>query len=183
MARRQLFGGSVECKIPEGWRDVSDIRQVPDHQECWQDDQGQLLVIEILDYQTDVNDDRAAHYFFQDLAESNGVVNSQDVSFAPSICAPVVASLPPTAVLCTGSGSQRIIQGRQRIPQLSDPIWINVELCVIRLPSVSTDILITLTSPAASNPQGDGNNGTKPSFEFLEVLESFRIRDWSLFGL
>ncbi|GAX14929.1 hypothetical protein FisN_12Lh369 [Fistulifera solaris] len=181
MVLRQLFGGSIECKVPEGWRDVSDIRQVPDHQECWQDDQGNLLVIEILDYQTDVTDDQAARYFFQDLAESNGVINPQDVSFAPSDPSPIIAGLPPTAVLCTGSGSQRMSQGRERVPQPSDPIWIHVELCAIRLPTVSTDILITLTSPAASNPQADGN-GTKPSLQFQAILASFCIRDWSLFG-
>lgn len=182
MYLRQLFGGSIECMIPEGWRDVSDIRQVPDHQECWQDDQGKVLVIEILDYQTGVNDDQAAQYFFHDLAEANGAVNPQDAPFSRSNHMPSISSLPPTAVLCTGRGSQRIIQGRERVLQPSETIWITVELCAIRLPSVLTDILITLTSQAATDRQDDGN-GPTPSLEFLEILQSFRIRDWSLFGV
>lgn len=181
MPLRQLYGGSIECLVPEGWRDVSDVRQVPDNQECWQDDEGRLLVIEILEYQTDVNNDQAAEYFFADLAESNGVVNPQDASFSRGNQVPTIPSLPLTATLCTGSGSQRIIQGKERAAQPSEPIWINVELCAIRLPSVSTDILITLTTRTPTSPQ-DNANGPSPSTQFLEILQSFRVRDWSLFN-
>lgn len=181
MPIRQLFGGSIECLVPEGWRDVSDVRQVPDHQECRQDDEGRLLVIEILDYQTDVSNDQAAEYYFTDLAEYNGAVNPQDVSFERSNPMPAIPSLPSTAAFCPGRGTQRIIQGRERILQPLEPIWINVELCAIRLPSVSTDVLITLTSPTETNSQ-DNVNGPSPRLQFMEILQSFHIRDWSLFG-
>lgn len=180
MPLQQLFGGSIECFVPEGWSDVSSVRQVPDHQECWQDDEGRLLVIEILDYQNDVTDDQAAEYFFTDLAESNGVANQQDVSFSRSNQVAVIPALPATTTLCTGCGSQRIIQGRENVSRPSEPIWINVELCAIRMPSVSTDILITLSSRTATNPQ-DNSNGPTPSVLFLEILRSFQVRNWSLF--
>ena len=58
--RIDLFGGAMTCEIPseDGWRDVSDVRQIPSHQECWQQIQqenddvggGRVLVIEILQF-------------------------------------------------------------------------------------------------------------------------------------
>ena len=32
-----LFGGAITTSIPSSWRDVSQVRQVPDHQEVYQD--------------------------------------------------------------------------------------------------------------------------------------------------
>ena len=46
--QRPLFGGAITVIIPQGWKDVSEIRQVPDHQECWQFED-RLLVVEILE--------------------------------------------------------------------------------------------------------------------------------------
>ena len=32
-----LYGGAITAMLPACWRDVSEVRQVPDHQEVWQD--------------------------------------------------------------------------------------------------------------------------------------------------
>ena len=32
-----LYGSAMTVIVPKGWKDVSGIRQVPDHQEVWQD--------------------------------------------------------------------------------------------------------------------------------------------------
>merc|ERR1712170_184349 len=68
-SERPLFGGAISCDIPSAWRDVSDVRQVPDHQECWQEIDGAVLVVEILDRQ-EVGDHSAASFFFADLARA-----------------------------------------------------------------------------------------------------------------
>jgi len=87
---RPLYGGAITLGVPQPWRDLSDVRQVPDHQEVWQDctiegtvsglggDQarsegtGAVLVVEILDRQSGVADEDAGRFFFEDLADSNG---------------------------------------------------------------------------------------------------------------
>ena len=37
LVKRDLYGGVMTISIPAEWRDVSDVRQVPDHQEVYQD--------------------------------------------------------------------------------------------------------------------------------------------------
>jgi hypothetical protein len=37
LTKRDLYGGAMTMSIPTKWRDVSDVRQVPDHQEVYQD--------------------------------------------------------------------------------------------------------------------------------------------------
>ena len=32
-----MYGGAITAILPACWRDVSEVRQVPDHQEVWQD--------------------------------------------------------------------------------------------------------------------------------------------------
>jgi len=71
----ELFGGALSCKIPSQWRDVSLVRQVPDNQEVYQDcteNTGAVLVIEILEHQSDVSDEEACSFFFRELADANG---------------------------------------------------------------------------------------------------------------
>jgi hypothetical protein len=184
---RPLFGGAITCLIPDDWRDVSDIRQVPDHQECWQDTEGRLLVVEILDRQSHVIDEQAAAFFFQDLAESNGM-KAQDLQFIPqpelsAIMNLAGAGLPDSAKLCFGTGYQNVALGREfdigGNPRTQQVQSIRVELCAIRLPSVGSELLITLSSPSDPNPE---ETISQPTEAFARILGSLQIQDWSLFG-
>lgn len=141
-AERLLFGGALTCRIPARFRDVSDVRQVPDHQECWQgraiaddgsegdgDEGGEadsVLVFEILERQP-VDADHAAAYFFADLAESNGCdrVHCSFTAEAPiSLFAPESPLLHPPHQhsmrrLPTGLPKDAILaggSGTQRVP-------------------------------------------------------------------
>ncbi len=90
LVEHELFGGAMAISVPNKWRDVSLIRQLPDHQECYQDctfhdestfdleGTGGCLIVEILDRQEDVKDEDAAKFFFRDLAEANGSGYSDD---------------------------------------------------------------------------------------------------------
>jgi hypothetical protein len=202
---RPLFGGAIQARIPASFRDVSDVRQVPDHQECWQQleagdaggggGHGCLLVVEVLQHQQDVANDGAAAYFFQDLAESNASLQSSFVAVPPgrmSIATRNLA-LPPDAALCFGVGHQRVrmgrdfdISGNRRLDQ--EEKFIRVDLCVIRLPSVSTDLLVTVSTPTANDPPNENSNVQQQqqpvatSEVFREVLSTLEIRDWGLFG-
>lgn len=186
---RSLFGGAISCQIQSSWRDVSDIRQVPDHQEVWQDLDGAVLVVEILQRQ-EVDDPHAATFFFNDLAESNGITRASDLSFQPA----TDFSLPVQiqgATACAGIGYQNIamgkdhdISGRRRENQ--ETRWTCVELCALRLARVETDLLVTITKPVPNpkDPPVEASMSSTPSWSeaFQRVIASLQIRDWALFG-
>jgi len=181
---RQLFGGAITCDIPTAWRDVSDVRQVPDHQEVWQEMGGAVLVVEILQRQ-EVDDAQAAQFFFSDLAESNGITSSSDSQFRPAPSA--IAATIEGAVPCAGLGFQKIKLGRDHDisgrPRENQPIeWTSIELCALRLPRVDTDLLVTITKamPNPNEPPPSSTVAWSPTFQ--RVLESLKIQDWSLFG-
>jgi hypothetical protein len=188
---RPLFGGAITCQLTpdDDWRDVSDIRQVPDHQECWQDTEGRLLVVEILDRQSQVTDEQAAAFFFQDLAESNGM-KAPDLQFTPQpeLSANMDmnlsgAGLPDSAKVCFGTGYQKVALGREHDiagnPRTQQERSIRVELCAIRLPSVGSELLVTLSSPSDANPQ---ETISQPTEAFARILGSLQFQDWTLFG-
>ena len=89
----KLFGGAISCRLPMGYMDLANMRQVPDHQECYMevhldnknssnnhnnnsDDEkpSSVFIMEILEQQQHVEHDRILEYLFRDLAESNGIV-------------------------------------------------------------------------------------------------------------
>ena len=84
--------------------------------------------------------------------------------------------------------------------QAATPRWIDVEMFVLRLESVETDLLITLSVPrrrtTGENNEDDDGGGVERCGEsggdvdavgrysdaFESILASFYIKDWSLFG-
>ncbi|GER49513.1 Ran guanine nucleotide release factor [Striga asiatica] len=76
-AQRSLFGGAIVSTFPIRFEDVSNVRQVPDHQEAFVDPtRDESLMFELLDLKTDVVDHGSATWFLQDLA------NEQDAEGA-----------------------------------------------------------------------------------------------------
>jgi Ran-interacting Mog1 protein len=215
MIERQLFGGALSCQIPADWIDVSDIRQVPDHQECWRDDGDgtsapSLLVVEILEWQPEIANENAAAYYFQNLAEANDATGPGKAQFTqqqhqqqqeqqePSSSLLQMigqGQLPASAAQCFGTGYQKVAMGREfdmaGNRRHQEVHWIRIEICVIRLPHVGTDLLVTLSTPsnaslhqsntiAATN--GDVDICDEPTDLFRQIMSTLRIRDWSLFG-
>lgn len=186
---RELFGGALSCCIPTAWRDVSDVRQVPDHQEVWQEMEGSVLVIEILQHQDEVEDANAASFFFHDLAESNGVSDSNDYKFEAA-----TFSFPTTtihgATTSTGVGLQKIAMGRDydingQRRENQETRWTRIELCVFRLPHVHTDLLLTITGPMPNpnEPPLQSQDHTVVWSElFQRAVSSIRVRDWTIFA-
>ena len=201
MEQRQLFGGAITCNLPLSFRDVSQLREVPDNQECWLDlsvepAEAAMVILEILERQETVPDSDAAHYFFQDLAETNECDTVDSVfcnAQLPLNGAAVIPSLAQQqqqqpATVCLGSGYQRVAVGRNTDslgnPRQQKVRMVHVDLGVIRLPQQGTDILITLSTPSESNPQQDGDplvSTPGMSNVFQQIISSFNIRDWGLF--
>jgi hypothetical protein len=190
--KREFYGGAITCEIPSDWRDVSDVRQVPDHQECWQEMDGAVLVVEILERQN-VPDLNAADFFFRDLAEANGAVLPQDGNF---VVKPIsgaganeeikkVQALPSDATIVSGVGSQKVAMGRDTDiagnPRQQEVRWIQVNLAAYRLQSKNTDLLVTMSVPLGSVPSPDAFP-TNFDERFVRIFSSLKIQDWSLFG-
>ena len=175
------------CELPAGWQDLANIRQVPDNQECWLNPIDEsLLVVEILDRQSQVDDARAAKYYYDDLAETNGVVTG-DRTFSP--LSPTIVQnvhLPSDAILCFGTGFQRVAMGREfdiaGNRRQQEVRWIQVELGVVRLPSVLTDVLVTLSTPTSEVNQQKTNATDVRVSVFRSVVATLEVRDWGLFG-
>lgn len=68
---RPLFGGAITASLPTNFADVSEIRQVPDHQEVWLDRDGfTSIVVDILErVQIDdgMSDAQALEYHLRDV--------------------------------------------------------------------------------------------------------------------
>jgi hypothetical protein len=74
--------------------------------------------------------------------------------------------------------------GYQNVAGGGDQVkWIRVELCVFRLPSVETELLVTITKPLADPNEPPQEEETLPwSDAFQRVVSSLKIQDWGLFG-
>ena len=140
------------------------------------------MILEILG-QEKVPDEQAALHFFQDLSEANGVTSTGGWKFSTHATMPSIASkLPKDASILGGAGKQLVAQGRDidigGNPRHLEAKWVRGGLCVIRLPHVTAEVLVTLTSPGEVSDAAL----TAPNETFVQILQSIRFVDWSLFG-
>ncbi|XP_061991878.1 uncharacterized protein LOC133709935 isoform X1 [Rosa rugosa] len=193
-SQRALFGGAISSIIPNRFQDVSNVRQVPDHQEAFVDPaRDESLIIELLDLKPEVGDNGSAAWFLQDLAteqeaEGSVVVEQSGVVEAPGLC---YRNIP--AVVTTAVAQMAISKGRQGREAQNT---VRVYVANLRLKGVNTDVLITAYEPIHINPLSESANtvgaglaapalqsGHVPMAEvFRLAVSSFKINDWNLFG-
>lgn len=231
--KRELYGGALTCRIPKLWRDVSLVRQVPDHQEVYQDcsvdspaggGTGSCLVFEILERQNDVSNDKACSFFFNDLADSNAAPSEEnDGRLLIKECVYSLASDSasegsskrkldngnkedemviclgknfrgvPNGISCFCLGKQMVTgagvrQGDPRAINLRQ--WVKVQMCILRLENVQTDMIISLTTPEVESADAMSLKSSltkgkqQPTFTttFKDIVSSFKVEDWSLFA-
>ena len=200
---KDLFGGAITSDFPADWIDVSDLRPVPDHQECFLEsgsNDPKMLIVEILQLKEDVEDEDAAKFFFDDLAQQNDALqNKDDIRFVA-----LDEHASPTALLddasivtgkntvrvCAGYGYQKVAMGRdldkggnsRRAKQ--EIKCTRVDLFVLRLPVQETDLLITMSSPTDVTNLDEASLESSPSVSAIldRVVSTFRIDNWDLFG-
>ncbi|KAG6708508.1 hypothetical protein I3842_06G083900 [Carya illinoinensis] len=193
-SERPLFGGAISSTFSHRFQDVSNIRQVPDHQEVYVDPaRDESLIFELLDYRHEVGDEGSAIWFLQDLAteqeaEGGTVIEQSGVIEAPGLC---YRNLP--AVVTTAVGQMAISKGRQGREAQN---IVKVYLANLRLKEVGTDVLITAYDPIVINPLSESARavgagfvipatqaGCMPMAEVFKLaVSSFKVNDWSLFG-
>ncbi|KAG8366335.1 hypothetical protein BUALT_Bualt17G0069200 [Buddleja alternifolia] len=193
-SQRPLFGGAITSTFPLRFEDVSNTRQVPDHQEVFVDpNRDESLIFELLDLKADVADQGSATWFLQDLAneqdaegttvlEQSGVFEADGLQFR---------NIP--AIVTTAVGQMAVSKGRQGREAQN---IVKVYLANLRLKDVATDILITAYEPVLINPLSETaaavgaglaipatQSGCMPMAEvFKSAVSSFKVNDWSLFG-
>ncbi|KAG9281496.1 ran guanine nucleotide release factor [Astyanax mexicanus] len=180
---RPLFGGALSALIPSNATDVSELREVPDNQEVFVHSQtDQSVIIELMEYQDQVDDAQAARYHFEDLAGSNkasaeGLWEVQGVE-----------PLPLSQLRLQECSSAWILTGTQIISKFNEEAknTVNMYLCVMRLPQFTTDILLTFNHPVTISPlsssAGVGEDGGWTLQDFHTLLKSLQLLDPGVFG-
>ncbi|XP_047317462.1 ran guanine nucleotide release factor [Impatiens glandulifera] len=191
---RSLFGGAIVTTFPLRFQDISNVREVPDHQEVYADpDRDESLIIELLDFKHDVADNGSATWFLQDLsieqdAEGTVVIEQSGMMQTDGLC---FRDIP--VVVTTAIGQMAISKGRQGREAQN---LVRVYLANLRLKEVNTDVLITAYEPILINPLSESastvgagvtipaqQSGFTPMADIFKlVVASFKINDWSLFG-
>jgi hypothetical protein len=193
-----LFGGALSVSLPVSFADVSNLREVPDHQEVFLcTTNGMCFILEIVEYQSGIVDELAARYFWDDLANYNSATETHEwieltrdthVSAARAALHAIDQRVGPL-VAC--SGVQVMPTVRDRAPLA------RIFLAVIRLPSVGCELIVTVNRPISEHSGGSSGGGSSASGSsasasgsieeenaavFLNALSTLEILDWTLFS-
>lgn len=174
----------MSARIPHSAKDISDLREMPDNQEvfahCHTD---QSLVVELLEFQSQVEDQDAAKYHFEDIAGSNEARKPETCDVAS------VVPLSKSELSLSECSSAWLLNGVQRVSKFNEEARnaVTIHLGLFRLPQFSTDVLITFNDPLSISPDSSSASGTQSAepwtvHDFHRVLNSFTLHDPGLFG-
>mmetsp|Transcript_46491 Transcript_46491/g.74754 ORF Transcript_46491/g.74754 Transcript_46491/m.74754 type:complete len:197 (+) Transcript_46491:13-603(+) len=167
-----LYGGTFRAKIPESMKDVSEMRQVPNHQEFYADLQSGLsTIVEMNEHQKQVKDEAAAAFFFENLAKDNDAK-------AATISKQGSADIPSFKEYFTAYAiGDHLV--KERIDNKGPQLRVRVHMAVIRLKKVTTDLLMILSYPVKN--EISEKESTKLESTFMAMMKSFEIRSWAVF--
>lgn len=207
---RNLYGGAIQALLPTSFLDVSDLRPIPDHQEVFLDpSDDSCIIVELMELDTEHGDGEGAiRHQFAELA-------SQNESHGTSLVNDHVFVYPMSFISSLDSSVSRYgvvgVQNIQKHRSANAPVdLVIIMMVLLRVPQVSTDILITLNIPVPPQvlaTQGSvlreaiqaltpavmmaGSNVSETHANLLQYLpqiqvlraflDSFRIVDWNLF--
>ena len=139
----ELFGGAATCDIPSDWIDASTLRDVPDNQEVFVDRSGELsVIVEILEYQSGVEDSDSAKFFFTDLADADHAVSTEIDEIGILRHRPFLSD-PQGAVVTSIKGKH--VKAKSGPDQEPHTVYVNMTL--FRAIHVAADILVTTHAP------------------------------------
>ncbi|KNG47534.1 mog1p -like protein [Stemphylium lycopersici] len=165
-----LYGGAITVDFPSNFADASLIRQIPDHQEVYLDNNGYTsIVVEILEYVDKSSDDEALQFHFGDLVEGTGDATTivaqeresmEGIGNNPVLSLTFIQTPPPPT---------------DPTPKRKTPEYTFIQLLLIRLKEHGTD------HTPASEPGGETQLMRESKAMRQKVLESFTIKEWGLF--
>mmetsp|Transcript_4567 Transcript_4567/g.16069 ORF Transcript_4567/g.16069 Transcript_4567/m.16069 type:complete len:192 (+) Transcript_4567:104-679(+) len=190
MVLRELYGGALQAELPECFVDVSKVREVPDHQEVFTDvDTDQCMIVELLSMAADVGqgEDAVLTFHHRELARNNDAAG-------PGQCKVVstrrlgpedVPCIPQEAISYGG-----VLLSKQMVAKFREQARNEVEvyLAVLRLPTVTTDLLVSLSRPVHVDSNSSSHEtmragalGPEPMQTFTTLLRTLKINNWGLF--
>lgn len=182
---RQLYGGAITLNIPEGFENVSSVRDIPNHQEVFVDNFSECsIIVEILEpvdaprYRNSI-----AEYYFNDISEFNDSLSTKIV------CSEPLSAYSSGLQISKCTGVQVLDKRYQKGVRRED---LYLCLLVLRVMSKNADIVISFNCPSQHiNPCQYPSADTDQSFRKLsqnevdeamnEILRSFAIKDYNLF--
>ncbi|KAF5891141.1 ran guanine nucleotide release factor [Clarias magur] len=180
---RPLFGGAMSAVFPLNTKDISELREIPDNQEVFAHTHtDQSIIIELLEYQSHVEDSQAARYHFEDVAGSNKASEAGQMEVMKVQC------VPHDQLTLSQCSSAWILNGAQLISKFNEEAKnvVNIHLCLFRLPQYTTDIMITFNNPVSISPlsssSGVVTEGVWTEQDFHTLVQSFQLLDPGVFG-
>ncbi|KAF4121606.1 Ran-interacting Mog1 protein [Geosmithia morbida] len=184
-----LYGGAIVCELPSNFDDVSKIRQVPDNQEVWIDQDGFTSIIFDITERVGESgsgpeiDGRAITHHLEDLVGDNTeglkIWNTAETEFSR-----LTSGTPAYTLIAT--------QTPQSKDSASSPDFTALIMTLLRLEKQKTDILITVNVPHIKGQYNEddvdlelGKQGKLigDAVDFsARIWETFNIKDWGLFG-
>ncbi|KAM3876088.1 ran guanine nucleotide release factor [Diretmus argenteus] len=181
-----LFGGAFSAVIPHSAKDVSDLREIPDNQEVFAHSHtDQSLIVELLEFQSQVQDRDAARFHFEDIAGSNKALDPGALEVAS------VVPLPKPELSMSHCTSAWMLTGTQCVSKFNEEArnTVTLHLGLFRLPQFSTDILITFNDPQSISPDSSSASGTGTQTrdpwtvqDFHRLLQSLTLHNPGVFG-
>ncbi|GJN02702.1 hypothetical protein PR202_ga20080 [Eleusine coracana subsp. coracana] len=193
-APRPLFGGAISTTFPVRFQDVSDIRQVPDHQEVFVDPaRDESLIFELLDLKGEVDDTGSALWFLRDIANEQDAGDNMVVEHSGTLELSGLRLGEGPVVAGTAVGQLAVSKGRQGREAQN---IIRLYLANIRLKNAGTDVVITAYEPLLINPLSESARavasgpavpaqqaGCLPMSEIFKLaVMNFNVHDWNLFN-
>ncbi|KAK5135051.1 hypothetical protein LTR08_005711 [Meristemomyces frigidus] len=180
-----LFGGALTASLPSTFTDVSEMRQVPDHQEVWLDPNGfTSIVVEILE-RVEKPDLEALQHHLDDLVEEDaGEMKVWTSGVAHFVRLP--QGTPAYTLLATTP------PGAKQRGRAHEPEFVGVILMLVRLEAQKTDLIVAINVPHVEGSYDEsgvdfegGELGVlmgKAGGMRDEVVRTLEVRDWGLFG-
>ncbi|KAK9239945.1 hypothetical protein V1525DRAFT_396407 [Lipomyces kononenkoae] len=196
-----LFDDSIKIKIPEGFVDASDFRQIPDNQEVFvaadsSESADNSIIIELVERlepddpdepSTDA-DQIAVRAHYEEISSINSNMSRAKVLGL----VPLEVSLPQSTTAYMITGTQ--IAEKWGKHRSEDLMYLVLALAVVRLPEQSTDILISFNSAVNCSEEAlrlftendDIDSSVLLRIGLLQaicrkVVESLEVVNWDLF--
>lgn len=180
-----LFGGALSAVLPHSIVDTSELREIPDNQEVFAHAHtDQSLIVELVEYQTQVSDQDAVRYHFEDIAGSNKASGPGSVQVTD------VVPLTQSELGLSDCSSAWMLSGTQCVSKFNEEAknTVALHLALLRLPQFSTDVLISFNDPQSISPESSSaasaGTHTQPWTlqDFQHMVQTLTLHDPGLFG-
>ena len=184
--RRALFGGALSVCLPPRFVDVSQWREVPDHQEVLADaDSDQSVVVEC-NQRLHCTDAVAAAEHIRELAAVSSSSDARILSQLP-LSAASLPSLPRPASFASLLTADMLISKYRDDSSLANTV--RVRMLLLRLRQEETDLLVVLNAPLRWAEAGSVQAASRSAVSeeetervMQQVMATLSIHDYSLFA-